>query len=150
MKQHPRDPNLAPKAAAPPREEEISDLVDLKAIAASTRANATAPVVSAAALSGVVARRDSVVGARVADGSSGIPPWFWGVIGCLGVMALGLGVFWYLDAAARRPSLAAIPARVPARPPPRWPVMVAPEIVPIPPPPSSGVEPQWPEKGKSD
>src|SRR5579872_1070270 len=85
-------------------ERESSDLVELRAIAASTRASATPPVVSAAELSGVVARRDSVVGVRVDGAATGVPPWFWGVVGCLGVLALGLGVFWYLDGGASAPS----------------------------------------------
>jgi hypothetical protein len=127
-------------------------LVDLKAIAASTRASATAPVVSAAELSGVVPRRDSVVGARVTE-SGGIPPWFYGVIGCLSVMALGLGIFWYLDAPTKHPRLAEAAAERPFVPAAPQVTPAGPEIVPLPtaapPAPIAPVEPAHAEKEKA-
>jgi hypothetical protein len=157
MKQ-PRDPNGSRSAAGPAPDRasalagdnDSSDLVELKAIAASTRAGHTPPVLSAAELSGVMARRDSVVGARVTGGADGLPPWIWGMAGCLSVMALGLGIFWYLNAPPRSSSAEADPGSAlrhteqPLAIPP-----LGPQIVPLPPRPEPSVpEPPRAEKEK--
>ena len=134
MKQS-RDPK-GPGHPVPAPESDISDLVDLKAIAASMRAEATprSPI-TASELSGVVGRRDSVVGARVERGGplTGVPPWFWGVVGCLGVMALGLGVFWYLTGPVGSATASTSQAAKPPPPPAGAPAQ-GPEIVPMAPP----------------
>lgn len=74
----------------------------MKALAASSRAGVTPPPrrLNPAELSGVVARRDSVVGMRVLEpgaGGGGLPGWFWAAAGCLSVIAVGLGAFSYLN-----------------------------------------------------
>ncbi|HXI55370.1 MAG TPA: hypothetical protein VNO55_04895 [Polyangia bacterium] len=152
---HPREPNGSRSGAGPASHKAVdkavdndsSDLVELKAIAASTRAGHTPPVLSAAELSGVMARRDSVVGARVTGGADGLPPWIWGMAGCLSVMALGLGIFWYLNAPPRSASAEADPGSAfrhteqPLATPP-----LGPQIVPLPPRP----EPPAPEPARAE
>src|SRR5436309_15914724 len=73
--------------SAAPRVER-SDLVDVKAMAAAARADSGRVVApNPSDISGVVARRDSVVGARVTPPppapSGQLPGWFWGMVGCL-------------------------------------------------------------------
>jgi hypothetical protein len=87
---------------------------------------------TASELSGVVGRRDSVVGARVDRGGplAGVPPWFWGVVGCLGVMAVGLGVFWYLTGPMGSVTASTSPAAK-APPLPVGAPAQGPEIVPM-------------------
>ena len=126
----PGAPALRPER---PSESEASDLVELQAIAASTRASAAPPVVNPAELSGLLARRDSVVGARVTGTGPGMPPFVWGLIGCLSVLALGLGLFGFLG-------LPGTPAPATAEAPPVAPRLPAasrlpvgsPQIVPLP------------------
>ncbi|HVR62524.1 MAG TPA: hypothetical protein VMU50_11520 [Polyangia bacterium] len=134
-----KEPRNLPRPSAPaPRPEplsdsESSDLVELQAIAASTRASATPAVVNPAELSGLIARRDSVVGARVTGAGPGMPPFVWGLIGCLGVLALGMGVFWYLGLpSSPAPATAEAPPAGPHPPAAPRPSAGAPQIVPLP------------------
>jgi hypothetical protein len=79
------------------RTSESSDLVDMKALAAATaRPTAAVPAVRGAELSGMVGRRDSVVGARIDDRapiSAGLS-WMWLVAGCVAVLAPGSIGVW--------------------------------------------------------
>ena len=124
-----RPPGRPPEGSS---DRDSSDLVDLQAIAASTRASATPPKVSAAELSGVVPRRDSVVGARVTSAGTGMPPFFWGLIGCLGVLAVGLGLFWYVGVPGV--GVGSAPPATPEISVPSVPQVVpgGPQIVPLP------------------
>ena len=77
--------------------DETSDLLDMKALAARARAQTGShPGLpqNPAELSGVRPRRDSVIGARLTPPpratSSQLPNWFWGVLGCLSVLLVGL------------------------------------------------------------
>lgn len=98
-----RNANPTGRARATERTpEEASDLLDMKALAASARAGATPSprLLNPAELSGVVARRDSVVGMRVLDPAAargGLPGWIWGAAGCLSVVAVGLAAFSVLN-----------------------------------------------------
>lgn len=153
--QRPGAPALRPTASP---DGETSDLVDLQAIAESTRASVRTAVVNPAELSGVVPRRDSVVGARVAGAGTGIPPFVWGLIGCLGVLAAGLALLWYLAPAGLLAPATATAAAPPRRSPSSAPSPTAtaggPQIVPLPsravePPPETRPPPAHVEKEKA-
>lgn len=100
--------------------DETSDVFDMKALAASARSAATpSPKARPLGLSGVVGRRDSVVGMRIhepAPSAAGLS-WAWVVAGCLAVLAPGAaGAWWYLNHLAAPPP--GIATRLPAAPPP--------------------------------
>jgi hypothetical protein len=91
---------MAQRRNASGRGDEGSDLDDVKALAARARAETGGPVLrqNPAELSGVRARRDSVIGMRLTPPpratSSELPNWFWGVLGCLSVLLVGFaGLF---------------------------------------------------------
>jgi hypothetical protein len=74
-----------------------SDLDDVKALAAKARqeTGGPVPVPNASELSGMRARRDSVIGMRLtppprATGGD-LPNWIWGLLGCLSVLLVGFG-----------------------------------------------------------
>ena len=76
------------------RGRESSDLVDMKALAAATTRPAPVPSLNdrAPELSGMIGRRDSVVGARIDDRaplSAGLS-WMWLAAGCAAVLIPGL------------------------------------------------------------
>jgi hypothetical protein len=63
-----------------------------------------------------------------------VPPWFWGVVGCLGVMAVGLGGFWYLTGPVGSATVGTAQTAKTAPPPVAVLPGLGPEIVPMPPP----------------
>jgi hypothetical protein len=99
------------------RRDELSDLSEVKALAAKARSETGGPVLAqnAAELSGVRPRRDSVIGARLTPPpratSSELPNWFWGALGCLSVLLVGFGA---LVIVGRSGKLDAILGEVPA------------------------------------
>src|SRR5438876_4659149 len=83
-------------------EADRSVLADVRALAARTRSvTGSAPMQapSAVELSGVRARRDSVVGARVTPQpiatAAQLPNVFWGVLGCLSTLVVGFAGLWW-------------------------------------------------------
>jgi hypothetical protein len=112
------------------RGDHLSDLDDVKAMAAKARSETGGPVLkpNPAELSGLRPRRDSVVGMRLTPPpratSSELPNWFWGVLGCLSVLLVGFAALFLLGRAGtlgpllgEAASLLA-PAPVPAAPAP--------------------------------
>jgi hypothetical protein len=87
------------------RGDELSDLDDVKALAAKARQETGGPVLkpNASELSGLRPRRDSVVGMRLTPPpratSSELPNWFWGVLGCLSVLLVGFAALFLLGRA---------------------------------------------------
>jgi hypothetical protein len=86
--------------------------VDVRALAARTRSvTGSAPIQapSAAELSGVHARRDSVVGARMTPppttSNAQLPNLFWGVLGCLSTLVVGFAALWGLASSGRLPGM---------------------------------------------
>jgi hypothetical protein len=110
------------------RNDELSDLDDVKALAAKARQETGGPVLkpNAAELSGLRPRRDSVVGMRLTPPpratSSELPNWFWGVLGCLSVLLVGFAALFLLGRAGTLGPLlgeaASLAAPAPAPPAP--------------------------------
>jgi hypothetical protein len=114
------------------RGDELSDLEDVKALAAKARQETGGPVLkpNASELSGLRPRRDSVVGMRLTPPpratSSELPNWFWGVLGCLSVLLVGFAALFVLGRAGTLGPLlgetASLVAPAPAPPAPVAPV----------------------------
>ena len=107
------------------RRGDSSDLTDMKALAAAeTSRPPTAPPLRPRApeLSGIVGRRDSVVGARIDDRASLLAglSWLWVSAGCAAVLVPGLIGVWLL---ARSSTSTAAPSTALAPPP-----VVAPKV----------------------
>ncbi|HVZ72281.1 MAG TPA: hypothetical protein VHJ20_07890, partial [Polyangia bacterium] len=116
------------------RDDERSDLTDVKALAARARAQTgshPALPTNPAELSGVRPRRDSVVGARLtppprATGGGQLPNWFWGVLGCLSVLLVGFGALVVLGRSGKLAPYLEDVAPAAAAPAPAAPVAAAP------------------------
>jgi pyruvate/2-oxoglutarate dehydrogenase complex dihydrolipoamide acyltransferase (E2) component len=88
---------------------ESTDALDTKELAASVRsASPPAPRARPQGLSGMVGRRDSVVGLRIHETPPRAPglAWFWVAAGCLSVLVPGLGGIWYVSRPSTTPAIA--------------------------------------------
>ena len=124
---------------SPGRGDERSDLTDVKALAAKARSESSSRHVVApnpTELSGVRARRDSVVGMRLtppprAGTPSELPNWFWGAVGCLSVLLVGFACLFVLG---RSGKLISLFGRMPAAASASAPAPMAAVTAPVPPP----------------